>query len=287
MSQNTKIPWAHHTWNIAGGCRKTSTGCEKCYALTFAHKLSQHDNPKISERWQGLTQVTRNGELRWTGKQVFFNNRLHDPQEWKAPARVFVGAMTDIFYDLTFDQIDDIFYNMRPGYASRHKYLLLTKYPERMLEWADSTNARHYDIVGASSNVWWGVSVENQAAADKRIPLLLQMNSFLDNAPLNLWINAEPLLQSLDLSAYLQDQIKFVVAGAESGDNARIMKDDWVRSIRNQCQSACVPFYFKQKCYNGKKIYDPVLDGMQHQEFPVDLLVPSDTPDMDNQLNLF
>ena len=104
--------------------------------------------------------------------------------------------------------------------------------------------------------MWLGVSVEDQATGEERIPVLL-------NTPAALrWVSAEPLLGPLDLSQWLPDlmstevlgggsvkhepTIDWVVAGGESGPHARIMRRDWLISLRNQCVASGVPFFFKQ-----------------------------------------
>lgn len=106
-------------------------------------------------------------------------------------------------------------------------------------------------------NVWLGVSVEDQAAADERIPLLLQTPATMR------WISAEPLLGPIDLDSAQVDGIHalgcgdqgcncgnrgldWVVTGGESGPKARASHPDWFRSLRDQCKAAGVPFFFKQ-----------------------------------------
>jgi protein gp37 len=118
-------------------------------------------------------------------------------------------------------------------------------------------------------NVWLGVSVEDQHRARERIPLLL------DTPAAVRFISAEPLLGPIDfrrvpgfnrVGLNLQDW--WVIAGAESGRGARKMDLDWVRSIRDQCAAARVPFFYKQDIYEGKKRGLPFLDGRQHVEWP-------------------
>jgi hypothetical protein len=142
-------------------------------------------------------------------------------------------------------------------------------------------------------NIWMGVSVENQEQADLRIPLLRQ------SPAMNLWISAEPLLGEVHLRQHLH-QIRWVVVGGESGSGARPCSPEWVRDLRDQCNSSNTPFFFKQwgewgpapftnhipdlaigghnpeirkvgesymiRC--GKKKAGDLLDGLQHHEFP-------------------
>jgi len=123
------------------------------------------------------------------------------------------------------------------------------------------------------SNFYLGVSVENQAAADERIPWLLQTPAAVR------FVSCEPLLSSLNLRQYLVEQkpysifdglpaLNWCIAGSESGPGARPMDEDWVRSLRDQCQTSGMSFFYKQKLVNDHKVSMPVLDGREWQEFP-------------------
>lgn len=157
-------------------------------------------------------------------------------------------------------------------------------------------------------NVWLGVSCEDQARADERIPELLKVPAAVR------FLSVEPLLGSINLRGHILgsaagnpaqcecghghgftrcpntgsvsstcympgcdcpgfrrrrgDGIHWVIVGSESGPHARPMDEDWVRSIRDQCQAAGVPFFYKQKLVNGKKVGLPELDGRPWAEFP-------------------
>jgi len=109
-------------------------------------------------------------------------------------------------------------------------------------------------------HVWLGVSVENQEQADKRIPLLLQTPATVR------FLSCEPLLGDIDIQPWLfseydryciddrfgvpananRSKIDWVIVGGESGHGARPMQPQWARSLRNQCQDAGTPFFFKQ-----------------------------------------
>jgi protein gp37 len=122
-------------------------------------------------------------------------------------------------------------------------------------------------------HIWLGVSVEDQERADERIPLLLQTPAAVR------WISAEPLLGPVDNLFRLRadgflggradmTRLDWVVAGAESGPRARPMNVDWVRSLRDQCASAGVAFFYKQNAHQGHKIPLPMLDGVRHVALP-------------------
>jgi protein gp37 len=187
--------------------------------------------------------------------------RLGQPLDWGKPARVFVNSMSDLFHEDVPDEfIDNVFVIMAA--ASHHKFLILTKRPLRMKKYLNNLDVEHlYDIQYGCydkglavedwplPNVWLGVSVEDQKTADQRIPLLLQTPAAVR------FVSCEPLLGEVDLKGWIykngmwvngQNRIDWIIVGGESGKNARPMHPGWVRSIRNQCVDAGVPFFFKQ-----------------------------------------
>lgn len=228
MSGITKIEWADKVWNPVTGCTKVSDGCRNCYAERMAERF-----------WK---------DRQFSDVQCHAD-RLKQPLSWKKPARVFVNSMSDLFHlDVDKDFIGDVFRNMEK--TPQHTFIILTKRPKEMLYWFNLMNAERY-----LPNVWLGVSVENQQTADERIPLLLKTPAAVR------FVSCEPLLGPVDLSnnhpEYLwgqdsrdgetdQDPLDWVICGGESGPNARPMHPDWARSLRDQCQAAGVPFFFKQ-----------------------------------------
>lgn len=253
MSDKSKIEWTDATWNPVTGCTKVSEGCRNCYAKTF------------TERFEGTS-----GHYFESGFKVTLRpERLNQPLRWKRPRRIFVNSMSDLFHpDVPFDYIDRVFNIM--GGAGWHTFQILTKRPERMKEfiywrfdkWKDPFDDNQVPYV--FPNIWLGVSVENQKAADERIPLLLQTPAAVR------FLSCEPLLGPVDLNsisladgmywdaldkseasdASLEGDcdavIDWVIAGGESGFKARSADPDWFRSLRDQCQKASVPFLFKQ-----------------------------------------
>lgn len=273
MSDKSKIEWTDATWNPVTGCSKVSEGCRNCYALTF------------SERFRGTP-----GHYFENGFDITLRpDKLDQPLRWKRPRRIFVNSMSDLFHpEVSDDFIDQVFAVM--ALCPQHTFQVLTKRPERMAEYFRH-HYRHAKVeIEAAAisidagveeegevtfdwplpNVWLGVSVENQKAADERIPLLLQTPAAVR------FLSCEPLLGPVDLNAvprtdnayfvwrgekgcitdpnepddyvywHKRDQINWVIVGGESGHKARPMHPDWVRSLRDQCQAAGVPFFFKQ-----------------------------------------
>lgn len=308
MSANTKIEWADATWNPVRGCEKVSEGCRNCYAARMAARFSGEGQP-----YEGLAEMTPHGP-RWTGDVQLVPEVLDQPLKWRKPRRIFVNSMSDLFHE---DVPDEFIARVWTIMAScrEHTFQILTKRPRRMMEWVNRVKdwegykthngeppaayGGNGIIVGGNEwplpNVWLGVSVENQKVADERIPLLLQTPAAVR------FLSCEPLLGPVDLKPYLEPYIRtkhdgskrgtvwadpgidWIIVGGESGPGARPMHPDWVRSIRDQCKAAEVPFFFKQWgewklswmageyqwMRVGKKAAGRLLDGRTWDELPV------------------
>lgn len=243
------------TWNPIIGCSKVSPGCAYCYAEAMAKRLRAMGRPEYQD------VVDDRGH--WTGKVVMVPERLEEPLRRRKPTTYFVNSMSDLFHEsLAFEDIMRVYRTM---YNSRwHTYQVLTKRPERMLAFF-----RHWDELTTTCNreafthfyrhVWHGVSVENQEAADKRIPHLLQVPGLR-------FLSCEPLLEGVGLrqdwlepSAFTMDsitlegeclperpRIDWVIVGGESGPRARPMKEEWALDLVRQCKAAGVPVFVKQ-----------------------------------------
>lgn len=276
MAAKTAIEWTAtynedgtitpgYTWNFIRGCRVLSAGCENCYAQGIAYRFSGE-----GLAYEGLAKKV-NGKPRWTGKLAIVEKDLELPLTWKKPGKVFVNSMSDLFYEeVPFELVDKAIGIMHQ--TPHLDYQILTKRPARMLEYfkkryvekAGVLQVYDYGVIDwPMSNVWLGVSVENQKAADERIPLLL------DTPATVRFLSCEPLLGPVDLTRwfttppvrvygkpsaygdslvvqYAKPDIHWVIAGGESGPKARPMHPDWARSLRDQCQRSGVPFFFKQ-----------------------------------------
>lgn len=266
MSTATTIEWTNATWNPVRGCAIVSKGCTNCYAMRQAHRHN-YDGEEIGRppgAYFGLTQMSKGGPV-WTGKVSLHPELLDWPLHRRKPLRIFVNSMSDLFHeDVPDDFIAQVWFTM--ACTQQHTFQILTKRPQRMLEWL-TRHGQNAVFAGEEPeyqeslkrhgwplrNVWLGVSVEDQASADERIPLLLQAPAAVR------WISAEPLLGPVGL--YLPHAnwathpdnkeetatvLDWVVAGGESGPGARPMHPDWVRSLRDQCAHARIPFFFKQ-----------------------------------------
>jgi protein gp37 len=234
MANNSKIEWTEATWNPTTGCTKVSTGCKFCYAEVMARRLKAMGQPKYANGFN----LTLHEEL------------LEQPLRWKKPRRIFVNSMSDLFHmDVPDEYIGRVFDAMNN--ANWHTYQVLTKRAERLADLS-----RRFP---SGPHIWMGVSVES-AGHTWRIEHLRQTHAHTR------FLSLEPLLGPLnDLN--LTD-IDWVIVGGESGPKARPMDPDWARSIRDQCVSAQVPFFFKQWGGINKKRNGRVLDGRTWDEMP-------------------
>ena len=298
----TEISWTHRpgtvgkTWNPIQGCRRVSTGCENCYAERLAARFAETG-------WsQGLINLKTK---KWNGVARLATHKLAEPLTWRKPATVFTNSMSDLFYDgFSNEQIAAVFGVMAA--APQHTFQVLTKRAKRMREWfewaAGEFTMQQRDIAAAPHtframldaayeelgkpvkpaldaawnahendawplpNVWLGVSVENQEAADERIPELLRTPAAVR------FLSCEPLIGAVDLrhvqhngefevDALTGDHgvnrplagrgpgIDWVIAGCESGPRSRPCDVAWLRALRDQCAAAGVPYFLKQAKY--------------------------------------
>jgi protein gp37 len=204
-------------------------------------------NPGRLKYYDGLTEK-KGDRTEWTGTVNFVPEALSIPLKWRKPRRIFVNSMSDLFHGGVEDhELDQIFAVM--ALTPQHTYQVLTKRPDRMLEYMTTKN-RHGKVLlsarGNSSippglyplapnwplpNVWLGVTVENQKAADDRIPLLAKAPAALR------FLSCEPLLEEIKISHHLKtDLINWVIVGGESGNGARKCRIEWLDSIRQQIQ---------------------------------------------------
>lgn len=295
MSDNTKIEWTESTWTpiraryakplpdadpgdladakLGWHCEHVSEGCRFCYSESMNRRLGTGLPFKPGHR---------------KDVEIFVDDRLlEQPRRWKRGRMIFVCSMTDLFADFVTDaMIDRLVGEM--AHCTRHTFQVLTKRPERMRAYFAALPQRQRDLACDSildfvhfplPNVWLGTSVEDQRAADERIPQLLATPAAVR------FLSCEPLLGPVDLTSikaprepdeppedleidwrfdalttgdhywfdgedgqpgdcsdgpHRDGRIDWVIAGGESGQSARPMHPDWVRDLRDQCAEATI-----------------------------------------------
>jgi protein gp37 len=325
----TNIQWCDETWNIIVGCSRVpgSPGCARCYAAKAAK----------SPRLQQFPQYQAVGK--WDGTVEFVKSQLIKPLFWKKPKIIFVCSMADLFHanvpDEWIHQVMTV-----AALSPQHTFQILTKRPERMKEyfsqqslwskWYEAAKENIWDAVSEKfgglinlqqyfinqpfplSNVWLGVSTENQQMADKRIPILLQIPATVR------FLSCEPLLEEIILSRYhsngigylgqkikcsncgvtgikppdkyyqycwqcqaqmlwLEPTISLVIVGGESGPNSRPCHIEWLESIVQQCHAAKTSVFVKQlganAIFGGQQFKTRNKKGGEIVEFPLHLQV--------------
>lgn len=231
MAQNSKIEWTHHTANLWHGCTKVHEGCDNCYAETLAKRWGNdvwgNDKPRkeIKSVWNELLKMQKAAKAA---------NEMH---------RVFVGSMMDIFEkpmpiigaaipeyttgvlrDRLFDQISKCWY---PNLM----FLLLSKRPSNINKfipesWKETPPA----------NVMFGTSPVNQQTFETLTRQLSEVNG-------RKFLSVEPQLDYIDISGV---KVDWIIQGGESGHHKRPFDLNWAYSIRNQCESLGIPYFFKQ-----------------------------------------
>lgn len=247
MSLSSSIEWTDTTWNPTTGCSRVSPGCENCYAERLSLRLGRSAKP-------------------WTAPNASENVQLHPdrlahPYKWRAPVRVFVNSMSDLFHELVPAEFITMVFSVMEE-TPQHTYQILTKRPDRMRafisSWLDERGDR---ARGPLPNVWLGTSIEDQRRARERVPALL-----LTPAAVR-FVSCEPLLGPLDVTSYLSE-LDWVIDGGESGPGRRPADPDWFRSLREQCVSAGTAYFHKQG-NSFRPGQDRLLDGQIWEQFPV------------------
>jgi protein gp37 len=241
VADNSAIEWTDATWNPVTGCTKISAGCDNCYAARF------------SERFRGV-----DGHPFETGFDLTLRpERLSQPLQWKNPRMIFVNSMSDLFHkEIPKSHISKVFDAMEK--ADWHIYQVLTKRSSFLRKFVNE----RYSLRKPPLHIWFGVSVENDAAVS-RISHLRGANAGIR------FLSIEPLIGpigKLDLEG-----IDWVILGGESGPGARPMDRRWVIDIRNQCVSAKIAFFFKQWGGRFPKAGGRLLEGREWNQFPTQI----------------
>jgi protein gp37 len=243
VGDKSSIEWTEATWNPTTGCDRTSPGCDNCYAATLAKRLKAMGQPKYQ----------RDGDPRTSGpgfKLTCHPDALDIPRRWAMPRTIFVNSMSDLFHvEVPFEFIEQVFDVIAA--TPQHTYQVLTKRSRRLAEVANRLEWPR--------NLWMGVSVEDER-------YMFRARHLCEVPAVVRFLSCEPLLGPLgDLHL---DGIHWVIAGGESGPGSRRVDPAWVRAIRDQCDSAGVPFFFKQWGGRTPKTGGRELDGEIHDAMP-------------------
>ena len=275
---DSTIEWTDKTWNPVTGCDRVSPGCDNCYALTLAGRLKA----------MGSKRYQNDGDPRTSGPGfglTLHPDKLTEPLTWKSPKKVFVNSMSDLFHPAVPSSfIEGVWGTMAA--ARQHQFQILTKRPQRMLQWFNWEHAEEWinrqgtvqnrlDFMWARGetdsrnltwplpNVWLGTSIESNRYT-------FRANSLRKTPAAVRFVSIEPLLGPVD-SLNLEG-IDWVIVGGESGPHARPMNPMWVRDVRDQCRFLGVPFFFKQWGGRTPKAGGRELDGRTWDEYPIALV---------------
>jgi len=261
--------WWQRAWSLISGCTPVSSSCRQCWLKTIAHRFHRTDPDNLTDRFGN-----------WTGIVKCREDRLDIPLKRKKPT---VWAIwSDLFHhSVSFDFILRAFAVMKK--TEQHTFLVLTKRPERALEFCAHWGLIPDPLTGLTGsgetipdNVFWGTTVENQRHADERIPLLLQL-------PGKKFLSVEPMLESLCLGGFNGEKyypwldsrarkvnVDAVIIGCESGSNARPMNLEWAEDVVDQCKQANVPVFIKQIRIGDKIVKDITKfpKGLQVRDLP-------------------
>jgi protein gp37 len=243
MADNSAIEWTDATWNPTTGCDRTSPGCDNCYALTLARRLKA----------MGVAKYQRDGSSKTSGPGFGLSlhyDALEVPRRWRAPKRVFVNSMSDLFHEeVPLEFIQQVFTVMRD--TPQHTYQILTKRTRRLTKLAPALTW--------PPNVWMGVSIEDDRYVFRARHLMTVPAAVR-------FLSLEPLigpLPSLNVSG-----VDWVIVGGESGKRARPVSMEWIRDLRDQCLTNSVAFFFKQWGGVTPKSGGRQLDGRTWDEYP-------------------
>lgn len=227
-------------WSLVSGCTPVSPACDNCWLQAMHH------------RFHAAGKSFHQVEMR--------ADRLNVPLKTKKPTTFAVWS--DLFHETVPDDfIDEAFEII--NLCCQHTFLICTKRPERMAEYFN--RAENFKFLTHTHKIYLGCTVENQEQADKRIPELLKCR------PFKLFLSVEPMLEPIDLGRWLpygkgQTVYQAIIAGCESGHNARETKSEWIEDLREQCLRAGVPLWVKQLRINGKMCYDHEISTIKKED---------------------
>lgn len=263
MGRKTKIDWCDSTWNPVTGCLH---GCEYCYARRIAERfggiapdLECHNLNELNRDAKGNANVYPFGFA-----PTFHRYKLDEPQKWKVPRTIFVCSMADLFGEWVPDEwIDSVISATQK--ATRHRYLFLTKNPDRYDEWLERfEEGKIQSFVSEIENCWFGAS----ASDNEQLERANRTHAF--------WLSIEPIREHIftDEDQFMEfkqtpaGEIEcarwaWVVIGAETGNskNKVVPKKEWVMEIAERCDYYGTPVFMKESLRE-------IMGNDFRQEFP-------------------
>lgn len=304
----TSIEWSDAVWNPVSGCTRASAGCDNCYAVKMTHRLSLMGqaekyggltvlNGKGERHFNGVVRTHEDAltiPLKWRKPRKVFVNSMSDLFHRDVPFEFIdkVFAVMALTPHHTYQVLTKRPERMAEYFAPHERPRPMVTMPQGKRAPAPSHLSSRFTreemvVLAAGEflpddaprgvmasmkwplpNVWLGTSVENQAAADERIPHLLKCPAAVR------FLSCEPLLGPVDLAAVRTDQghgsqvdclgnvyydgrlqndafdimlkVDWVIVGGESGSNARDYRMEWDLAIERQCRAAGVAYYRKQ-----------------------------------------
>lgn len=265
MGIKTKVDWCDSTWNPVTGCLH---GCEYCYARRIAERFGSNQMPIFTD-YPVLDKPVRS--VGFDGEKIqpypfdftptFHRYKLDEPQRWTRPRNIFVCSMADLFGDWVPDEwIDDVIKATQR--ALQHRYLFLTKNPERYGEWLERFEEGRISELDEVENCWFGASASNNAEMERA------------NRSRAMWISIEPIREQIETdedqfmqfepyTGAEQRRWEWVVIGAETGNSKDkvVPKRGWIEDIAKVCADFGTPVFMKESLRD-------IMGSDFRQEFP-------------------
>lgn len=320
----SEISWTDAAWSPVRGCTPASAGCANCWAVRTVWRLAHSPHRHLAAACAPLVDWDA-ASPKWTGHVRLAHESLAEPLHWRKPRRIFVAPQGDLFHPaVPYAFLDRVWATMlicsRHDTWAPHTFQVLTKRADRMRDYltdpatlgrvAVAAGGRMEDGDGwhdaiafdkrglADEHIWLGVTAENRAAADERIPHLLETPAAVR------WVSVEPMIGAVDITTWLEwpectcesgpdavpwhgvgcprngrlGNVDWVVVGGESGPGARPCDVAWVRSIVEQCKAAGTACFVKQLGAKSRGWCAGNLHGDPGEEVECDIYEASEGP---------
>lgn len=259
MGEQTAISWTDKTFQPWEGCARVSPGCTNCYAEERDRRWHGGEHWGKDAPRKPMSEAYWRGPIKWNAEALASGE----------PCRVFCASLADVFED----RPDLMLWRSRlfgtilstPALT----WQLLTKRPENVRAMVPGRWLDGY----WPHNVWIGTTCEDQQRTDERLPHMAKIP-----APVR-FLSCEPLLGEIDLLNHIEPcdmgPSWWLICGGESGPNYRPMNLDHARSLRQQCITWDIPFWFKQHGGKTPTAGGHLLDGVEYHQFPSVSVAPS------------